>query len=100
MPLNRRLPKFGFSNPNRQIYQLINLDCLEKHDAVKDGSELNYENMRELGLIRHTKLPVKLLGRGELTKKVKITVDKASRSAVEAVGKAGGEVILFNQVSS
>lgn len=100
MPLNRRLPKFGFSSPNRQTYQLINLDRLENHEAVKDGSELNAESLRELGLIRYAKLPVKLLGRGELTKKVIITVDKASQSAVDAVGKAGGVVILFSQVSS
>ena len=93
-PLKRRLPKFGFTNPNRQIYQLINLDRLEKLEQLTDGTSLEMQQMLEMGLIRNTKTPVKLLGRGSLTKKIKITVDKASRGAVESVTQAGGEVII------
>ena len=93
-PLKRRLPKFGFSNPNRQTYQLINLDRLEKLEQLTDGASLEMQQMLEMGLIRNTKTPVKLLGRGSLTKKIKITVDKASRGAVESVTQAGGEVII------
>ena len=93
-PLKRRLPKFGFNNPNRQTYQLINLDRLEKLEQLTDGASLETQQMLEMGLIRNTKTPVKLLGRGSLTKKIKITVDKASRGAVESVTKAGGEVII------
>ena len=93
-PLKRRLPKFGFTNPNRQTYQLINLDRLEKLEQLTDGASLEMQQMLEMGLIRNTKTPVKLLGRGSLTKKIKITVDKASRSAVESVTQAGGEVII------
>ena len=93
-PLKRRLPKFGFTNPNRQTYQLINLDRLEKLEQVTDGTSLETQQMLEMGLIRNTKTPVKLLGRGSLTKKIKITVDKASRGAVESVTQAGGEVII------
>ena len=93
-PLKRRLPKFGFTNPNRQTYQLINLDHLEKLEQLIDGASLEMEQMLEMGLIRNTKTPVKLLGRGSLTKKIKITVDKASRGSVESVTKAGGEVII------
>ena len=92
-PLKRRLPKFGFTNPNRQTYQLINLDRLEKLEQLTDGASLEMQQMLEMGLIRNTKTPVKLLGRGSLTKKIKITVDKASRGAVESVTEAGGEVI-------
>ena len=92
-PLKRRLPKFGFTNPNRQTYQLINLDRLEKLEQLTDGASLEMQQMLEMGLIRNTKTPVKLLGRGSLTKKIKITVDKASRGAVESVTQAGGEVI-------
>ena len=95
-PLKRRLPKFGFTNPNRQIYQLINLDRLEKLEQLTDGASLEMQQMLEMGLIRNTKTPVKLLGRGSLTKKIKITVDKASRGAVESVTQAGGEVIIPN----
>lgn len=93
-PLKRRLPKFGFNNPNRQTYQLINLDRLEKLEQLTDGTSLETQQMLEMGLIRNTKTPVKLLGRGSLTKKIKITVDKASRGAVESVTQAGGEVII------
>ena len=93
-PLKRRLPKFGFTNPNRQTYQLINLDRLEKLEQLTDGTSLETQQMLEIGLIRNTKTPVKLLGRGSLTKKIKITVDKASRGAVESVTQAGGEVII------
>ena len=93
-PLKRRLPKFGFTNPNRQTYQLINLDRLEKLEQLTDGTSLETQQMFEMGLIRNTKTPVKLLGRGSLTKKIKITVDKASRGAVESVTQAGGEVII------
>ena len=93
-PLTRRLPKFGFTNPNRQTYQLINLDRLEKLEQLTDGASLEMQQMLEMGLIRNTKTPVKLLGRGSLTKKIKITVDKASRGAVESVTQAGGEVII------
>ena len=93
-PLKRRLPKFGFTNPNRQTYQLINLDRLEKLEQITDGASLEMQQMLEMGLIRNTKTPVKLLGRGSLTKKIKITVDKASRGAVESVTQAGGEVII------
>ena len=93
-PLKRRLPKFGFTNPNRQTYQLINLDRLEKLEQLTDGASLEMQQMLKMGLIRNTKTPVKLLGRGSLTKKIKITVDKASRGAVESVTQAGGEVII------
>ena len=93
-PLKRRLPKFGFTNPNRQTYQLINLDRLEKLEQLTDGTSLEMQQMLEMGLIRNTKTLVKLLGRGSLTKKIKITVDKASRGAVESVTQAGGEVII------
>ena len=93
-PLKRRLPKFGFTNPHSQTYQLINLDRLEKLEQLTDGASLEMQQMLEMGLIRNTKTPVKLLGRGSLTKKIKITVDKASRGAVESVTQAGGEVII------
>ena len=93
-PLKRRLPKFGFTNPNRQTYQLINLDRLEKLEQLTDGTSLETQQMLEMGLIRNTKTPVKLLGRGSFTKKIKITVDKASRGAMESVTQAGGEVII------
>ena len=68
--------------------------ALEKLEQLTDGASLEMQQMLEMGLIRNTKTPVKLLGRGSLTKKIKITVDKASRGAVESVTQAGGEVII------
>jgi len=81
-PLKRRLPKFGFTNPNRQTYQLINLDRLEKLEQLTDGASLEMQQMLEMGLIRNTKTPVKLLGRGSLTKK-KSKLPLIKRAAVQ-----------------
>ena len=99
-PLNRRLPKFGFKNPNRQNYQLINLDRLEKLDSLKDGAVLDSIQMLQMGLISKNRLPIKLLGHGSLSKKIQITVNKASQSAMEAVKKAGGKIIISSQETS
>ena len=92
-PLNRRLPKFGFTSPNKEIYQLINLQNLEDSPAVETGSHLDKSKLKALGLIKKEDKPVKLLGKGNLSKKIKIEVDSASTNAAEAVKKAGGEVI-------
>ena len=92
-PINRRLPKFGFNSPNKEIYQLINLQNLEDSKAVETDIHLDKSKLRALGLIKKETKPVKLLGKGKLSKKIKIEVDTASTKAVEAVIKAGGEVI-------
>ena len=92
-PLNRRLPKFGFTSRNRQVFQLVNLGRLEKSDKVAADATLTKAELRELGFIRNEKRKVKLLAKGELTKKLKITVDVASAQAVALVRQAGGEVV-------
>ena len=92
-PLNRRLPKFGFTSPNKEIYQLINLQNLEDYPAVETGSHLDKSKLKALGLIKKEDKPVKLLGKGKLSKKIKIEVDTASANATKAVKNAGGEVI-------
>ena len=92
-PLNRRLPKFGFTSRNRQVFQLVNLGRLEKSDKVAADATLTKTELRELGFIRNEKRKVKLLAKGELTKKLKITVDVASTQAVALVQQAGGEVV-------
>tara|TARA_B100000945_G_scaffold189747_1_gene152416 strand:+ start:992 stop:1438 length:447 start_codon:yes stop_codon:yes gene_type:complete len=92
-PLNRRLPKFGFTSPNKEIFQLINLKNLEDSHAVETGSHLDKPKLKALGLIKKEDKPLKLLGKGNLSKKIKIEVDMASANAAEAVKKAGGEVI-------
>ena len=92
-PISRRLPKFGFTSPNKEFAQLINLQNLEDAAAVETGSNLDKTKLKALGLIKKEDKAVKLLGKGKLSKKLKIEVDMASASAAEAVKKAGGEVV-------
>lgn len=92
MPLQRRLPKFGFTNINRVEYTGINLDTIQALvDTNKITDTINKEVLHQLGLISK-KDNVKILGRGELTAKVSITVDKFTKTAKEAILKAGGSV--------
>jgi large subunit ribosomal protein L15 len=90
MPLNRRLPKRGFTNIFKKTYQLVNLDQLEAR--FEAGSTVDGEALAESGVIKHANRPVKLLGRGELGKALTVEVDRASRAAVKAVEAAGGSV--------
>ena len=92
-PISRRLPKFGFTSPNKEFFQLINIQNLEDTDSVETGSSLDKTKLKALGLIKKEDKAVKLLGKGKLSKKLKIEVDMASASAAEAVKKAGGEVV-------
>ncbi len=94
-PLNRRLPKFGFTSPNKVYAQLINLQNLEDNADVETGSSLDKTKLKALGLIKKEDKPVKLLGKGKLSKKLNIEVDMTSASAAEAVKKAGGEVVTI-----
>jgi large subunit ribosomal protein L15 len=91
MPLNRRLPKRGFTNIFKKVYQIVNLDDLERFEA---GTKVDAEALVSVGLIKHRDRPVKLLGRGELGKSLQIEVTKASQTAVAAVEKAGGSITL------
>ncbi len=92
MPLNRRLPKRGFTNIFKKHFQLVNLDDLE--GRFNAGETVDAEALVGVGLIKYAKRPVKLLGRGDLSKTLTITVDKASQSAVKAVEAAGGSVTV------
>lgn len=94
MPLHRRLPKFGFTNIFRQEYNIVNVCTLENLADLDSSQVLTKEVLLARRVIRKSRLPVKLLGKGELSKVVKIQVDKASESAIEKVKAAGGEVIL------
>ncbi len=93
MPLQRRVPKFGFTNINRKDYQGINLDTLQTlvdNGRIKDTVDMQV--IVENGLARKNEL-VKILGRGELKAKLKISVHKFTTSAKEAIEAAGGEVV-------
>ncbi|MEZ4890195.1 MAG: 50S ribosomal protein L15 [Crocinitomicaceae bacterium] len=89
MPLQRRVPKFGFKNINRVEYKAINLDLIQALVERKNVTEISVEVLRENGLISNNDL-VKILGRGELTAKINITAHKFSASAKEAIEKNGG----------
>lgn len=92
MPLQRRIPKFGFYSPFRTEYSVVNVDQLEN---LKDVTEITPEVLRELGLIRNFNKPVKILGQGELKKKLVIKAHKFSKSATEKIEKAGGTATLL-----
>ena len=92
MPLQRRLPKFGFKNINRKEFQVINVKDLEKVAKVK---EITPEVLFENGLISKRNKPVKILGDGELKSKVNVKVNAISKSAREKIEKLGGTVTLL-----
>jgi len=87
MPLYMRLPKRGFTSIFKQQFNIVNIDTLENFPA---GTKVDAAALKSAGLIRDTKLPIKLLGRGELANKLDIVVHKASEGAKAAVEKAGG----------
>lgn len=95
MPLQRRVPKFGFTNPNRVVYQGVNLDTLQTlvdEKGVKDT--LDHTQLVELGVIKKNDL-VKIMGRGELKAKLKVSAHKFTKTAKSAIEAAGGEAITL-----
>ena len=87
MPLYRRLPKRGFKNRNSKEIIEINLSALNKFE---DGAEVTIESMMEIGIISNPKDGVKILGNGELTKKLNVKANAFSESAVEKIKALGG----------
>ena len=94
MPLQRRLPKFGFNNISRKEYRGINLDTIQALVDAKNLSEVTKEVLVENGLSSKNDL-VKILGRGELKSVVSISAHKFTKSAEEAISKAGGKAITL-----
>jgi large subunit ribosomal protein L15 len=88
MPLHRRLPKRGFNNIFRTEYAVVNLDQLEAE--FEQGATVTPETLREVGLIRGKRLPIKVLGRGEVTKALTVQAHKFSGKAAEKLAAAGG----------
>lgn len=91
MPLQRRVPKFGFTNINKVVFQVVNVGRLE---TVNAKGTINKDTLYELGLIRNKNVPVKILGQGELTKKISVEIDAISKTAKEKIEKLGGTVNL------
>lgn len=95
MPLQRRVPKFGFTNINRVEYQGVNLDKLQQlvdDKIIEDTVDL--VTLLELGIVGKNDL-VKILGRGELTSKLTVTAHKFTASAKAAIEAAGGEAVTL-----
>jgi ribosomal protein L15, bacterial/organelle len=88
MPLHRRVPKRGFHNLFRVEYAVVNLDTLG--EVFEAGSEVTPELLRERGLVRKVGALVKVLGRGEIGKKLTVRAHKFSGSAAEKIAAAGG----------
>ena len=95
MPLQRRVPKFGFTNINRKEYQGVNLDTLQQLvDDKKVKGSIDLENLIELRLAGKNDL-VKILGRGELKAKLTVTAHKFTATAKAAIEAAGGEAVTL-----
>ena len=96
MPIYRRLPKRGFKNPFAKTFAVINLDTIQKAiDAGKlNAAEINKESLLASKLVAKEMDGIRLLARGALTAAINITVDSASKAAIEAVEKAGGKVTV------
>ena len=95
MPLQRRVPKFGFTNINRVEYQGVNLDTLQQLvDEKKIKGSVDFESLVSMGLAGKNEL-VKILGRGELKAKLTVTAHKFTATAKAAIEAAGGEAVTL-----
>lgn len=93
MPLYRRLPKRGFSNVKfERRYEIVNVSQLERFE---EGTEVGVEQLSKAGLIDSMKNKVKILGDGELTKKLQVNAHKFSRTAEQKITASGGTVTLI-----
>ena len=89
MPLQRRLPKRGFNNIFATKYVIVNVSDLQ--ERFEDGATVNAETLKEVGLIKKTLDGVKILGNGDISKKLNVSVKTYSTSAKEKIEKAGGK---------
>ena len=92
MPLQRRIPKFGFTNIFKTTYQVVNVGDLQKLNEKTKESVISRELLISNGLILKNKGPVKILGNGELKAKLQLEVNAFSQSAKEKIEAAGGSI--------
>ena len=92
MPIQRRLPKFGFKNINRVEFKAINLETLQILAESKNLTKIGMQEFREAGYVSKTAM-VKILGKGTLTAKIEVEANAFSKSAEEAIVAAGGSVV-------
>lgn len=94
MPLQRRVPKFGFKNINRVEYKGINLDALTSLNEKNSTSTMDVAYFVSAGLVSKN-AKIKILGRGEVTTALEVHAHAFSKSAVEAIEKAGGKAVTL-----
>jgi large subunit ribosomal protein L15 len=94
MPLQRRVPKRGFTNIFKTSYQVVNIDRL---NGFEKGTKIDRESLQEAGLVKKLSRPVKILGKGELNVALEIEVDAVSASAAKAIRDAGGTVKVASE---
>jgi large subunit ribosomal protein L15 len=92
MPIQRRLPKFGFYSYGKMLYQVVNVGDLDK---MGKESEISPEVLQKAGLVKKADHPIKLLGNGDLKGKFNIKIHAVSKSAKEKIEKSGGSVTLL-----
>ena len=95
MPLHRRLPKRGFTNIFRVEYTVVGLDRLAELNAANNETEFTLERITELGLKRRKNSLVKVLNNGEIKAAITVHAHKFSKSAKEAIEKAGGKAVVI-----
>ncbi|MHB8124499.1 MAG: 50S ribosomal protein L15 [Desulfitobacteriaceae bacterium] len=88
-PLARRMPKRGFTNIFKKVFEVLNVRDLERFE---NGAEVTIQTLYEVGLIKTVKDGVKILGTGELTKALTVKVDKVSQAAADKIVACGGKV--------
>lgn len=93
MPLFRRVPKRGFSNaPFRKVYAVVNLKAIDARFA--EGAQVTPQALADAGLIPNTQAPVKVLGTGDITRKLTIQAAAFSKSAMDKIARAGGAAVV------
>jgi len=94
-PLHRRLPRRGFTNIFKTEYAIINLSDLVKRPALAEKATIAVEDLVSANAIRNAKLPVKVLGNGEINRAVTVHAHRFSRTAQEKIKAAGGEAVVI-----
>ena len=100
MPIHRRLPKRGFNKHNRKIFRILNLGDLQKvidNGKIDIKQEINNSVILSSGIIKNLKDGIRILARGKITSKVNIAVDGASKTAIEQVKNAGGNLVVIKK---
>ena len=103
MPIHRRLPKRGFKKYNRKVYRILNLGEIQKlvdNGKIDHSKEIDNSSLLSSGIFANIKDGIRILARGEIKSKVNIKVNGASKTAVEQVKKAGGNITIISKVDN